>query len=162
MSLTRRDAAFRSEWEVDHSELAVSRLKGGSHWQIKALFPQVPETGYLARHGLEGKRFSTRARAVDAVRMALATDHRCVPPSTRWRKQEEGIYHSRDGHWRLSRSGGFFYQLSPRSEQASIALERNPAQRDQLRWSSATPHTLDQCAQRVDRLNLTLWLGTPC
>ena len=30
MSLTRRDAAFRSEWEVDHSELAVSRLKGGS------------------------------------------------------------------------------------------------------------------------------------
>ena len=161
MALTRRDTAFRTEWEVDHSGLAVYRLKGGSRWLVKALFFQKPEGGYLTRNGLEGRRFATRAHAVDAIRITLASDPRHSPPLTRWRKQAEGIYHSTDGHWKLSRTAGFQYRLTPRSKQAERALEHDPSQRVQLGWSSSTPHTLNQCAERVDLLNRDLWLEIP-
>ena len=162
MGLTRQDMAFRTGWEVDHSGLVVSRLKGGVHWMVSELFPMPPEPGYLTRNRLEGRRFPTRARAVDAVRMALSKEPRHLPPITRWRKHDEGIYHSTDEHWRLSRSADFSYRLLPMSAQAQAALQYEPAQEVRLSWSSWRSHTLDQCAQRVDRLNLDLELGTPC
>ena len=159
MALSRRVAPHRAEWEVDHSELSVSRPFGKREWRVHALFQRLPDAGYLERHALKGVSYPTRARAVDAVRLALAAEPRHSRTLTQWgNRSESGLYASSDGHWRLRR-GERAYSLLPRSSEARAALQQRPAGEAELSWSAS--FTLEQCAQRADRINFQLRLFSP-
>ena len=94
---------------------------------------------YIERHELGGERFSSRARAVDAVRLALASEPLSRPrPSTTWQREAEGVHHSRNGRWRLER-GEAGIILSPLSREAREQVEANPGIRECCRESRSGP-----------------------
>ena len=75
MSLHRKISRLgTSEWEVDESGIYVFRRHDQErHWFLSSsIKAEEGEEHYLVRHGLLGRSFPTRARAVDAARMALA------------------------------------------------------------------------------------------
>lgn len=151
MALNRRSDLLRarSEWEVDSSGLIVYRRRD-RRWAISYFKRGQKEDQYLSRHGLQDVRFPTRARAVDAVRLALASEPtlRHVP-RTRWEREGEGRYRSRDGHWRLQRNcwGEQLKALTPR---AARALAVNPwAEGETRSFPSLTLHLL---AREADNL----------
>ena len=123
---------------------------------------------YLRRHNLEEKLFSTRARAVDALRMALALEPLPVgavresASSTAWKRIGEGEYLSRDGHWRMKRSasGGSLTPQSCWAEEGCQQIRELIRGEWLLSWLGR--RTLHQCAQRADRLNRIITdLGAP-
>ena len=114
---------------------------------------------YLERHGLTGARFPSRARAVDAVRLALQSEPRGSGPQTQWVKQREGEYLSRDGHWRLRRDS-VYACLEPFSPACLTAFSApGSIYRSHVRFSGPSgARTLLECARRADYLNQQLGL----
>ena len=105
---------------------------------------------YLKRHALNEACFSSRARAVDAVRMALA----CEPLSraraqTRWEREAEGLYRSSNGDWRLQREAGRG-RLSPLSREARAKVASYPELGRILARERAW--TLECYAEWIDRI----------
>ena len=110
MALTRRGVALDGTpiWEVDYSGLLLTRDPAGDQWRVRihaqspACFSEL--SSYLQRHALEERVFSSRARALDAVRLALGAE-----PLTRaraqtvWQRESEGVYRSKNARWRLER-----------------------------------------------------------
>lgn len=141
------------EWEVDGSWLIVHRQARGAGWVLSGL--EAEGFGYLERHRLEKVTFSSRARAVEALRLALAEEPLTHPILTRWKREGEGVYLSTDGHWQLTREGKGA-RLSARSQQSreGLAVMRRQNSRS-IEWllEMLSPSTLRLCAQRADRLN---------
>lgn len=134
-------------WEVDGSGLLVYRARA-QQW-ILAQHPSNRD--YLSRHGLASAVFKTRARAVDAIRMALSRESRVqAPPRTRWVRQGEGEYLSRDGHWRLRREK-LEERISPASERARTGMLREMEEGDLTQPYGRA--TLLTCARYADRLS---------
>ena len=155
-------------WEVDRSGLLVQKMKNGD-WKMEFL---VRATGsqpnlegyskryqelkdYAKRHALAEACFPSRARAVDAVRMALADEPLDLRPLTRitWRQEEEGVYRSNNGHWRLKNVAGRSL-ISPLSREASEQVAANPGikrmlSRDQI-W------TLERNGEWLERIEVYL------
>ena len=138
-------------WEVDQSGLAVHGRAGA--WQVG---PYVRTMGshrelreYLQRHGLE-RTFPTRARAVDALRLALSEEPLSRPRArTRWQRESEGSYRSRDRRWRLQREPGGSL-LTPLHPELKEAVEARPELRRMLRRDC--DWTLDAHAEWLDRI----------
>ena len=167
MPLTRRKPEDpwkeRTRWEVDGSglEVLLSPLGEPRHWMVGTLLSGQALNGdanqYLRRHKLWQAEFSSRARAVDAVRMALANEP-FNPPERRvlsWRRVGEGVYLSSDGHWRLERekkvdrllpaSGLARYELSSYPRKWGEGVEKMLVQkRDTLHAASLRAVHLNQ------------------
>ena len=106
---------------------------------------------YIERHGLRGVCFSSRARAVDAVRLALSCEPLSRPrPSTTWQRESEGVHHSRNGRWRLER-GEAGSILSPLSREAREQVEANPGIKRMLQREPVW--TLECCGEWADWLD---------
>lgn len=155
MSLSRQEPGTlqggekTTVWEVDGSGLSVRSRPLGS-WIVVNSHPD-----YLRAHGLENLSFSTRARAVDAVRLALAVEPLSGDPLTRWKRVSEGRYLSRDGRWRLERRGLMgdqLFSVEPLSQGQKELLDF-VCHSYLLRSERSTLRIL---AQRVDRLNRML------
>ena len=105
MALSRISRKSVSWWEVDGSGLMVwkSQWKGG--WEIAETGHQTSASAseYLLRHALLNQRFPTRARAVDALRLALSEEPFQRQVQTRWTRVYQGVYNSQDGNWRLEK-----------------------------------------------------------
>ena len=84
MALARRGrtaAGGPDVWEVDRSGLLVQHREGGG-WEVKLYVRLGFHYGrdeYARRHALLDKRFLSRARAVDAVRMAALWKPSALP-----------------------------------------------------------------------------------
>ena len=153
MALTRRNIKGEGWWEVDGSGIVVWRNSEG-RWMVCQLEQDsgrgmIAASDYLRRHGLLNRIYPSRARAVDAVRMALS----CSPLSrsilTRWRRSGGGTYLSTDGRWWLIRSKGEG-RLIPNSQAVVEAFRRNPELKQRLNWQG--DHTLRMCAEYADNL----------
>ena len=93
--------AGNGRWEVDGSGLLIEKV--GQQWRVLIRYVVDTEMNYLGKHQLQGQRFPSRARAVDAVRLALQVEPLSLGSvSVQWVKQEEGVYHSQDGRWQLT------------------------------------------------------------
>ena len=159
MSLTRHYGP-EVRWQVDESGLLVWSPSGRGEWEVDFADyrPDWQEYyAYLERHQLtpEKSSFKSRARAVDAVRMALAREPLHAPAQTGWKRVSEGEYLSTDGRWRLLRSPGEC-QLIPRAPLVEERVARHPLIHVLLAW----PHqlTLRLIAEHTDRLNQQLGL----
>lgn len=152
-----------SVWEVDGSRLKVTRQQSG-HWGVSFHWAEPADKQYLARHGLSQARFKTRARAVDAVRLALAAEPLRQEPIAGWKRAGYQTYHSRDGHWELRRER-HRESMRPRSARAREALKRQEklgAGALPLReLMSCQGQTLRVMALRVDLFNQLLGLVPP-
>ena len=105
---------------------------------------------YAARHALLETRFSSRARAVDAVRIALSCEPLSRPrPRTVWQREAEGVYHSNNGRWRLERSPSLT-RLIPLSREARGQVEGFPEIKKGLERRPLW--TLDCCGEWADRI----------
>lgn len=153
MALARMSAPIGTEWEVDASGVVIVPTPDG--WQvIPGLGAPSGTEAYLGRHGLYRRYFSTLSRAVDSVRLALSEEPWHKEIRTRWRKEAEGRYFSRCGHWRLQQEEREDC-LFPRTDLARKAL----LQQGSLPTPLPTPsYTLRCNAERVDRLNRLLEL----
>ena len=157
-----RDGGPSSCWEVDYSGLAVRGVRAGG-WIVEPYLLTMGSPSqlqaYLCRHGLQDTRFASRARAVDALRLALLEEPLSrARPRVKWRRESEGVYLSSDGHWRLSR-GREEGQLSPLSPEAQQAVEQCREVKRTLR--RARRWTLPCWAEWTDRINQHLGLGRP-
>ena len=132
----------------------MRRVDNGQ-WQI--LSPSTVLVGdHLSRHGLQQVLYPSRARVVDAVRMALSVEPRQSEHArTVWKRVRPGEYHSRDGAWTLLREGTEI-RLIPRSPAAKEAVEGDPYPEALLRMDG--PRTLKDCALLTDQINLRLGL----
>ena len=161
MSLTRVGKAGVGVWEVDGSGMVVCRSRP-EVWQVESYPGAVtPEhenhfREYMHRHGLLDQTFSSRARAVDAIRLALREEpSRPLQIRTAWRKTGPGEYHSTDGHWRLTRTPKWD-SLDPVSQSAREAVEANPPIGYGLSWVSG--HTLRASARVAEQISNQLGL----
>lgn len=164
MALARRGRAAVGEpdvWEVDrcnrqlayHSGLLVQQGEGGG-WEIKLYLRPVgfhrAWVEYAARHALLETRFSSRARAVDAIRIALACEPLSRPrPRTTWQRESEGVYRSRNRRWRLERTPSLT-RLIPFSREAGGQVEGFPQIRRLLERRPLW--TLACCGEWADRI----------
>ena len=166
MALIRRavDLGYQLEtrWEVDGSGLEVycsrelpSKRRG---WSVSVLLLgthlNVAARAYLRRHSLAGTQYASRARAVDAVRLALASER---PPAqaraqVSWRRSGENQYLSRDGHWRLERSEEGD-RLSPRSPEAREGISVLSPDLREIFPLLSERDTLRAASVRAERLN---------
>ena len=155
MGLTRCcGPSGQTGWEVDGSGLTVFRVLAEKYWRIgfrRNLGQQVMlAQSYLNSEGLSRVRTSTRAAAVDAVRLTLAKRAFIAPVTTRWVRQEDGGYLSHDGNWRLVRAG-MCDALQPASEKTKKAVESYPGECARLLIGERL--TLRAGAIRADQLN---------
>ena len=140
---------------MDESGLVVARV-GRKTWTLARVHDlSLEEREYLDRHGLSHARFSSRARASEAVRLALRGEPRRAEPLTRWKRAGEGVYLSVDGHWQLQRRPGEGCFL-PTSEWAETGARGLREQGNQWLLSWRVDYTLYLCAHRADRLNQLL------
>ena len=139
-----------SHWEVDESGLVVKPApEDRAQWMVYS--PFETQKDYLERHALQCARFSTRARAVETIRVCLASEPLPLnQPLTRWTPQPtetgEKLYLARDGHWELQVFPGY-HKLrphSPAAQAASLSLDGSYS----LRGA-----TLRSCAFAADILN---------
>ena len=160
MALARRggiSSVGRPEWEVDYSGLAVQRQETGD-WKVR---PYVRGTcsyaeisDYIERHALREARFSSRARAVDAVRLALDCESLTRPrPRTVWQREGEGVYRSTNGRWRLDR-GETLNRLTLLSPAAQGLLDALPEFKKMLEIDAGW--NLDCCGEWADWLESRL------
>ena len=159
-------------WEVDESGLSVFRSSqtapkrpGGKQGPYRVGVigsPSGRDFEFLRRHALDSKRFPSRARAVDALRLALAVEPRHAQPQTRWTRVGARTYHSRDGHWRARKVGRAGTRFTPLSREASEALERHNRGRESSGLGNISlldpSLTLRASAFRADSLNQDLGL----
>ena len=144
-------------WEVDCSGLGVEKREDGM-WEVN---PHLRSWGsylrwreYGGRHALYNTCFSARARAVDAVRLALREEPMTQPPIlTHWQRQGEGIHHSRNGRWRLERGDGRSH-LVPLSREARAQVEAYPEIKRILKKEQIW--TLQQCGGWADWIDYSL------
>ena len=159
MALTRCYPNQESWWEVDRSRIAVYRVSR-DYWEVIPLRGHQPGEAdsfdYCQRHALLEARYSSRARAVDAVRLALSCESRQPEQaSTAWERVSPGEYRSRDGAWILLRKGEEI-RLIARSPQAKKAVDKDPYPEALL--SMGGPRTLADCALLTDVINSRLGL----
>ena len=161
------------DWEVDESGLAVRKDLTG-RWVIHSItYPKkafVEGIVYLRRYGLERQSFTSRARAVDAVRLALAEEPVSRSYATKWKKIRDGTYLSTDGHWELQRAANGC-RLRPSSQQAKEAqaqdLKKAQEELCKIMERSFSIHlkgalTLRLCARYADRASEELGLISSC
>ena len=154
MALSRTYWPSCSGWEVDYSGLAVYPVRTSQpSWEVLTSSPGGWE--YLLRHGLLLTHFSSRARAVDAVRLALQAEPRISHPETRWCRSDPGRLLSRDGHWRLTRMGRDRWALSPQSQPARRGVSHHARVERMLSPQRAT---LRMMAAQADQLSQMLAL----
>ena len=127
-------------------------------WQV-TIGPGAQE--YLVRHRLEEARFPTRARAVEAVRLALSAEPspRSRVVLIRWKKLGEEKFISRDGHWSLSRSeeADSIRPLSPQARALATAQGYREADYELSPWRERR-ETLRKAGQRAEGLVTLLTL----
>lgn len=141
-----------SHWEVDESDLVVRpALEDQTKWEVYSPFGHQQE--YLNRHALKDALFSTRARAVETIRLCLASEPLSSnQPLTQWEPclagagRKEKLYLSKDGHWKLQVFPDY-HQLVPYS---SAAQTTNTAPEGAYSLRGAT---LRSCAFAADMLN---------
>ena len=161
MSLSRHYDDHGVRWQVDGSNLLVCFNPANRTWEVDFFDPTGTNSSseeylaYLERHSLCPVGFKSRARAVDAVRMALAGEPLLAPARTRWKRVGEGEYLSTDGRWQLLRSPGRA-QLVPRTALAEKVVESKPRFLPLLGWSHRL--TLHLIALHTDWLNQELGL----
>lgn len=161
-------SASVSFWEVDGSGLCIlyDRASSGRKYWVESC-PRLPPAKaalaqeYLSRHGLNKQLFSSRARVLDALRLALSSEpHTRARPQTQWRKQADGLYLSRDGHWQLQRTA-HIAELRPQSPAAEAGLREDPHPPLLNSLCLFAPSPLYMCALHADGLNQELGLSPP-
>ena len=141
-------------WEVDGSGLLVERAPGKKEWRVGA-GRAVNGWDYLVRHGFYSRSFSSRARAVDALRLQLGLEPLPIQEiGVHWERQGEGVYHSSDGHWQLQQEEGSS-RLLPSSAQARELLVESELSRQLTQMKR---QTLRVCALRAELLSAHIGL----
>ena len=157
MALARSNLRGISLWEVDESGLTVWKRR--EEWVINfALGERVSPAqmvAYLRRHGLRHAVFPTRARAVDALRLALLSEPLTQPVRTRWTRESEGVYRSQGGDWKLLLEERHAH-LIPLSARAVERVGRRGARKEELRWVAG--FTLRAYAEMTDLINQKIGL----
>lgn len=151
LGLNHYPAGNKRFWEVDGSGLLVYR-EGRLPWRVKPSgYSRAAQAGYLERHPELKDEFSSRARAVDAVRLALEAEPFRLETRTRWEREAEGTYRSSCGGWRLRRE--------EKIDRLTCLRSLTPAQLHALRVSAPggefmrSRSTLHMLSRVVDHLN---------